>query len=336
MKKLFLALSVLAMLIFAAVPSQALVSMPDAVPGQDILLPFFLCTIDAGESTLLIVQEVNGAATTLDMNVWDQDSVSRHDDTVSLTGNAVEAWNVRTWCEGASVTDIDYLKVDMSGDGVNDHYAGYVTLVNTDTVDANDLVAYIYQIDLANGIASAALAVAEEYERTPQVLTDGMVDASYVELFNADALAAAQMRIASIDPSAVTTLSFAMYPRYYIYDSASTTKNYLFSWRDTTGDATSHIDFYDTDEVAKSGNVTLTHEMDILNAANILPSAHLASYPAAGWIKFKVPDKNASTLTPGDQWIMYNYQKVATGTVGSNWNVLFPVHRAASTTSAAY
>ena len=334
MKKLFLALSVFAMLIFAAVPSQALISMPDAVPGQDILLPFFLCTIDAGESTLLVVQEVHGNATTLALDVKDQDSVTRFDDALTMTGYAVEAWNVRTWCEGASAAVKEYLKVDMSGDGTNDHYAGYCTLVNADTTDANDLVAYIYQIDLANGIASATLGVSQEYEITAGATTDSMVNASFIELFNAQALAAASARIVQIAPTAA--LSFAMFPRYYIYDSASTTKNYLFSWRDTTGDATSHVDFYDTDEVSKSGNITLTHEMDILNAASIIPSAHLSSYPAAGWIKYKVPDKSASTLTQTTQWIMYNYQKVATGTVGSNWNVLYDVHREVGTTSATY
>ena len=334
MRKLFLALSVLAMLIFAAVPSQALVSMPDAAPGQNILLPFFLATVDAGEQTLLVIQEVHGVATTLALDVLDIDSTSRYDATLTLTGYDVAAYNVKdNWIANASVSDRTALKISLAG-GTDNYYAGYCTLVNAAT-DANNLVGYIYQIDLANGIASATLAVSQEFENMAQVRTDLMVDANFIELFNADALAAAQMRIATVVPaSSSTALSFAMFPRYYLYNA--TAKNYLLSWRSTDRLTVNHLDFYDTAELAYSANVTLTHELDILDAANIVPSAHLATYPAAGWIKFKVPDKQGSTLYPTDEWIMYNYQKVSGGTAGTNWNVIYGVHREAGTTSSTY
>jgi len=334
MKKLFLALSVLAMLIFAAVPSQALVSMPDAVPGQDILVPFFLAKITSGESTLVVVQEVHGNATTMAVNVFDIASTSRHDTTETLTGYDVGAWNVRdNWIANASSTDRTALEIDLDGDTVNDHYAGYVTMVNA-TADSNGLAGFIYQIDLASGVASGALAVSEEYERTAQVTTDGMVDASFIELYNANALAAAQQRIASITGAVTAATTFAMYPRYYIYDANG--QNYLFSWRDTVDTQTSHLDFYDTAELSYSANVTLTHELDILNIRDILPAGHMTAYPYAGFIKYKIPDKAGSTLTGTDQWIMYSLQRVTNTTAGTSWNALYDVHREAGTGATTY
>jgi len=332
MKKFFLALSVLAMLIFAAVPSHALLSMPDAVPGQDILLPFFLSAITSGESTLLVVQEVHGNATTLAVDVYDIDSTSRHDTTETMSGYDVEAWNVRDdWIASASPTDREALKIDLDGDGVNDHYAGYVKLVNA-SADANDLVAFIYQIDLSNGIASGLLAVSEEYENTAVALADGMVDATFIELFNADALAAAQMRLVQLAPT--TPLAFAKYPRYFVYNSDGT--NYIFSWRSDGTNVTAHFDFYNEIEKAYSGNITITHELDIIDVMDIIPSGHTGSYPIGGWIKWKYPGKKGAGFNATREWLMYSYQQVAAASAGANWNIIFEAHTEAFTTSAAY
>ncbi|MBW1781811.1 MAG: hypothetical protein JRL30_13855 [Deltaproteobacteria bacterium] len=319
MKKLFLALSVLAMLIFAAVPSHALLSMPDAVPGTDVLLPFFLSKITSGESTLIVVQEVDGNATTLTVDVFDIDSTSRHDTSETLSGYDVGAWNVRDdWVANASSTDKAALEIDLDGDGTNDHYAGYVKMVNSNTCD-NNLVAFIYQIDLASGVASGALAVTEECEKT--VTTNAnLVDGNDIEVFDATALVTAKALLAGVAPQAAA--SFAMYPRYFVYNSNG--HNYLFSWRSTDRAVTRHLDFYNDEEKSYSGNITLTHELDILNITDILPSGHMSAYPYVGWINFTLANYN-------DEWIMYSYQNVLDEAAGTSWCALFDVHRTAGT-----
>ena len=77
MKKFFIALSVLAALLLGVAPSQALVGMPDDVPGADAVIPF-ICSTDittgTGLNTLIAFTEVGGvtgvkpAATNTDFN----------------------------------------------------------------------------------------------------------------------------------------------------------------------------------------------------------------------------------------------------------------------------
>ncbi|MBC8466772.1 MAG: hypothetical protein H8D55_02925 [Deltaproteobacteria bacterium] len=338
MKKLFLALSVLAMLIFAAVPSQALVSMPDAAPGQDVLLPFFLTEITSGESTLLVIQEVGGAAQYLKFYVNDIDSAVAYNYQESMSAYDVAFWNVRDdFIANASTVGKNMLLYDLSGDGVNDHYAGYIDIQNwtsltssVRTTDNNSLVAFMYQIDLASGIASAAIIPAIEYEGNTQPQSDNMVNTTTrLELFDARALAAAKARIAGVTPDATPT-SFSMYPRYYVHDSNAS--NYLFSWRSTTTEYTYDWVFYDEAEAPLSGPVILTHELDIINVDDIVPAGHQSSTASwAGWIN--MVGTTGTNYTNTDQWVMYNYQKVVGGTVGTNWNVLYGVHRQVGTDS---
>jgi len=319
MKKLFLALSVLAVLTFGAVPSQALVSMPDAVPGTNILIPFFFSKIDGGESTLVVVQEVKGQAATLTINVLDIDSVSQIDTSDILTAYDVGAWNVRdTWISLASDNAKDLLSIDVSGDGVNDHYAGYVTIDNSPAT-LNNLTSFIYQIDLDNGVAAGVLGASVETEYNIDTDT-ALVNAASEEQFSGDALVLAKEAIAGV--AAADATWFDMYPRYYIYNSNGT--NYWFSWRDTTQDYTHHVNWYDTAENPISSNIYLLHEMDFINVATYLPNGHKTSYPYAGWV-------DLTTTVESIQWIMYNYQKVVGGTASSNWNALFDVHRDAGT-----
>jgi len=334
MKKLFLALSVLAMLIFAVVPSQALVSMPDAAPGQEVLLPFFLTEIASGESTLLVIQNVSASSQYLKFYVNDIDSAVAYNYQESMSANDVAFWNVRDdFIANASTTGKNMLLYDLSGDGVNDRYAGYIEVENwtsltsaVRTTDNNSLVAFMYQIDLASGIAGGAIIPTREYEGNTQVLTDGMLSANYIELFSATALASAKSRIANL-AAVGTASSLTMYPRYYVYDSNAT--NYLFSWRSTTTHRTFDWVFYDEAEAALSGPVILTHELDIIDVADIVPAGHQSSSASwAGWINMVTGSTDIAY-----EWVVYNYQKVVGGTVGTNWNALFGVHRQVGTSS---
>jgi len=69
MKKIFIALSVLAVVAFMVVPCQALEGMPDAVPGSKTIVPFWLVTMDGAvgdNNTLVTLTEVAGVPATQD------------------------------------------------------------------------------------------------------------------------------------------------------------------------------------------------------------------------------------------------------------------------------
>ena len=66
MKKILIALSVLAAMALGTVPAQALIGTPDAVPGTRILVPFFIVSKSGygDEDTLVSITEVGVATDT--------------------------------------------------------------------------------------------------------------------------------------------------------------------------------------------------------------------------------------------------------------------------------
>jgi hypothetical protein len=316
--------------------------MPDAVPGKNILLPFFLCKISGGESTLLVLQNVSGTATTFKINVYDIDSNKQIDFNKTLTKNDVEPWRVREdFIEKGSPDAKKALSIDLDGDGTVDHYAGYIWCLESGTLNAT--VGFIYQIDLANGIASGANAVSVEYAANAVA---GTVNATTnLEQFSAQAFVNAKVALGQF-PAAFTASAFAMYPRYFVYNANSA--NWLLSWRDTKSDYTYHVDFYDEEENSISTNIPLTHELDIIDVLDYLPAGLATAYPYAGWIDWVAKNEsangygilggtssNANGFRNTAQWIMYNYQKAVSSSASSNWNVLFDVHRDAGSAGAS-
>jgi hypothetical protein len=327
MKKFFLALSVLAVLTFAAVPSQALVSMPDAVPGSDIMAPWFLAEISGGEDTLLTIQEVKGAATTLHIYLYDKSSIKRYDITTALTGYDVESWNVKSdFVLGMSSTNRTALEIDLDGDGTNDHYAGYVIFDNEVTLSPNNLVAFAYQVDLASGVASGAVIPARE--REGNAIGEDYVDANGMEIWSAEALVSAKAQLAGLADQTAT--QFALYPRYFIYDSNA--QNYFFFWKsDLDGTAFSpHVNFYDNAENAISSTFDCPYELNVLNLRTLLPDGLFSAYPYVGWIDFTLPDEDGNHFDAAEEYLGYMYQTVRS-TGNYSWNALFTVHRDATT-----
>ncbi len=64
MKKLLFCLPVLLFVFFGAASTQALIGIPDDVPGRDILVPFFYVSIpktnSGSDNTIITITEVKG------------------------------------------------------------------------------------------------------------------------------------------------------------------------------------------------------------------------------------------------------------------------------------
>lgn len=180
MKKIFLALSVVALVAFMAGPSSALVGMPDDVPGTDVLLPFFIVSVDGapgnrGDNTLVTVTEVKGKAGYVHWTIWDKKSRHVADGDYPYTPFDVipiSLYEYITTQVGAG--GLEDLLVDLDNDGIMDHYMGYMTFENfVYTTDCetcakirqypDNLIGHVYVIDLLRGQAAGNTIPAREY-----------------------------------------------------------------------------------------------------------------------------------------------------------------------------
>ena len=178
MKKFFIALSVLAALALSVVPSQALVGMPDDVPGSDIMQAFFVVEVAGGLDSLVVFQEVGGiggtaAAPTGRLHWIIRDRKSNHlkDQTRSYSPFDVDAVSVRDLLDGYC-TAADKLALLTTLGGV-DCYVGYIewqnnsTTLTMDALDnvvytANNMIAKMYLVDTARGKTSGVNLAAKE------------------------------------------------------------------------------------------------------------------------------------------------------------------------------
>ncbi|MCP4576439.1 MAG: hypothetical protein GY846_09180 [Deltaproteobacteria bacterium] len=187
MKKIFILLSVLAALALTVVPSQALIGMPDDVPGSDILQGFFVVEVGAtGLDTLVVFQEVLGiggtvAAPTGNLHWIIRDRRSNHlaDFNVPYSAHDVVGVSVRDlitdWVNDAGQTA---LTMTLNG---TDYYIGYIEWENDSTWDtrcvgcgpapafgdtvtnfANNMIGKMLVIDTLQGKTSAVNLAAKE------------------------------------------------------------------------------------------------------------------------------------------------------------------------------
>ncbi|MBW1944714.1 MAG: hypothetical protein JRJ51_18045, partial [Deltaproteobacteria bacterium] len=200
MKKIFIALSVLAMVGFVAVPAQALVGMPDAVPGTHLIQPFFLVPIPGTtgtDNTLMALTEVGGYAGNFHwfiMNRYSEEMANGH---VDYTPFDVVVLNAETLViNNVSVDNLLRLEVDLDEDPTtgnsrgNEYYMGYIIYENSNTVkeecdyelpgdDDDDVwehpdwswsecgvdnfIGHMYVVDMPTGRASGAIIPAREW-----------------------------------------------------------------------------------------------------------------------------------------------------------------------------
>jgi hypothetical protein len=182
MKKFFLAIAMVAMLGFVAVPANALIGVPDDVPGTDIVVPFFYVSMPGfgSENTLITVTEVKGFRLfappdpfSTQVLGWVQtiDSETVFDFGFNLTRFDVWAGDALALINQMSPAGRAALEIDVDGDGVNDHWAGYIYLfnntwprVNADGVWLmNNLISNCYQVYLAGGMAAGYNGVSMEW-----------------------------------------------------------------------------------------------------------------------------------------------------------------------------
>lgn len=347
MKKIFLVLSVLAVLFFSVLPSQALVGMPDAVPGTDILQSFFVVNIAGGLDTLIVFTEVGGlgsaGATTsgrLDFDIYSKRSVHVGDYYKKYTHNDVVAVSVRDLIAAyVSSTNLTKLKYDLDGDGTVDSYVGYIYWTNTvglATPSANNMIAKQYLVDLSNGKASGVNMAGKEQATTTLGHVAAQFDANGMEAFSGQALATSAVRERTDAAAGTATVSyFRLMPRYYLHDANAS--NYIFVWKSFNRVGTTDtwcIDFYayDTEEVGISTTVCIPDELNILDVRDSLPPVHMASYPTAGWWDLRIPDiVGSSTFSSWNTCEFDAYSWQFANNAANNWAALFAVHRDAGT-----
>jgi hypothetical protein len=265
MKKLILALSIVGILGLGIVPAQALVGMPDAVPGTHLIQPFFLVPIpgtDGTDNTLMAMTEVRGFGGTeigspcngkLHWTIYNRHSKKLVDGKVPYTKYDVVVLNAADLIyNNCSVDDLKALEVDLNEDGVNEYYMGYITYMNTICCEDN-FIGHMYVVDMPTGRASGAILPAREYAPRcddpcdskcywPQ--QNACLDTHYIppigtlptpnftdyEVFTPFALAYSKCREHSDWPCRAWMMPewFRLLPRYYLKDHTGET--FFFIW----------------------------------------------------------------------------------------------------------
>ncbi|MBL7226307.1 MAG: hypothetical protein ISS59_09240 [Desulfobacteraceae bacterium] len=332
MKKILIAFSVLAMVGFMAGPALAVLGTNDAVPGTDVLVPFFFVEKASGlENTYIVVTEVGTAAATLNADMYTVASVSHKDWVETLTIRECNPINVKAILDGMGSTPKAAYEITLNS---LTYYAGYITLNQGTSVYNDNLIAWAYQIDLANGRASATPIPTLEFANwapTGPVITNAVLrTATNKEALTPNALAYAMDRMAG-NTGTATAGAFRLVTRFYMSETGA--KNYLFIYSTTnqTTGASTHVKYWTEAETAYSTTIPLTQELNIIDLSNYLDTA-----VTAGSIEWRYPQTGYSSnnLSNVAEQVMlgYNYMQVDTTTAGS-WNMMVEMHRDASTTS---
>jgi len=336
MKKIFIAFSVLAMVGFMAGPALAVLGTNDAVPGTDVLAPFFFVEKASGlENTYIVITEVGGTATTLSGDMYTVSSVSNKDWVETLTGRECNPINVKGILDGMGATPKATYEITV---GDLTYYAGYITLNQPAAPYGYDnLIAWIYQIDLENGRASASPIPTLEFANwnpgpgnTNAVLRTIAGTPGTTEALTANALAYAQDVMAgSFSPGTTTAAMYRLVTRFYYSETGG--KNYLFVYSSSSLSlgANTHVKYWTEAETEYSTTIPLIKELNVIDLSEYLDTA-----VTAGSIEFRYPQgaytANAIAGVQGEVLLGYNYMQVET-TVNGSWNMLTEIHRDAST-----
>jgi len=351
MKKFFLAVTVLMAVAFIAGPSYALIGVEDPVQGNAFRVPFIV-GLAGGVDTAVIYQETSGNTalfgTALPANpqrgvlswiIWTQASVHVGDGTRIFTRGDVDAMSLRDLIANfVGPAGQAALEIDLDGDGVNDHYSGYLTATEASTaignVPLNNLLARVQFIDLNNGQAAGTLATMYELatvglgyninqvsvtSTAGTMWTRNFDDSVYAAGFswevmspNAYAWSYWRERGFAVAPNLAVAPELFRYatfirftPRWYLHNA--TGQSYVMIYKSLNhATGTVNVRFWDNDEFSLSGVIQLPRELNIINMRLVLPVAMMAAYPAAGWVDIRNPDILGAQLTwpagtPGPQ-----------------------------------
>ena len=348
MKKFIAVAAMLSVMFFGFGTAQALVGVPDDVPGTDILVPFFYVSMagHGNENTLLTITDVEGPGglpwglevdTILHMRVYTIDSLRVYDKLITLTP--------------FDVYSDDMLRIimdDMSPAAraaleVGTHYAGYVIFFNNSYL-TDHLISNIYQVYLPAGMAAGYNGVSWEFDnafdpgRQLGIFGD--------EAFSANALYTGKFLLGTGAPAPTNADWFRLMSRYFVYDDVG--ESLLMIWLEANLSGIPvpgmlHCYFFNEEEDVLSSNIPLVHELNIVNVRDILPGGLFNGYPWGGWIDITTPDSTgagwnypvwdpvANAWIPLDlgadrQWVGYSWQR-AYGAAAEAWEVIHPMHR---------
>jgi len=297
MKKFFIALSVLAALLLGVAPSQALVGMPDDVPGADAIVPFICDTnldqLGTGLNTMIVFTEVGlvggkkaAAALSFEYDIMTVKSKTVYDGSQKGTAGSITSLNAKSLVAQVSDDLLPDLEVTING---KTYYAGYFYYDNGTT---NNVMCEIMFVDLSKGMVGGSVLPMLEWNdsiATAIAQANMAPAASNIERFSADALASAMALQNGDAVIANQATLFGLYPRFHI--AAATDMDWIILWQSevasaANGLASVHIDFFRDDEESASTNVKLPDELNILNVYDIVPRGIFPAdtYPIDGWI----------------------------------------------------
>jgi hypothetical protein len=347
MKKLFLAVAFVAALIFSVAPSYALNGMPDDVPGCQPLTPFFLVdkanlnTGGAGLDTLMVIQEVGGKANYtanatklkgyVHMVIRNYLSVEIVDVTFPYTPNDVLPFSVKDLLRTyMSAEELASIEVTLGG---KTYYTGYIDWENS--LPVNNLVAFMYLVDLPNGWAAANTApvfeLADDAGYDPSQQWTSLSDyygERVLEPFSGSALAVSEYRERNNDvPAETVPSSFRLMPRYFLKDANAQT--WIPIWSDSNKGTKYPITcyLYDENENVISKTINIPYELNWLNIRTLLPVSGPWASVTGGWLDIPFPKSGRGDV----QWLAYSYQTASSPSAAANWSVLTSVHREAGT-----
>jgi hypothetical protein len=311
------------------------------VPGTDILAPWIYVSMPGfgGENTLITITEVKGVPTNLFLWLQDIDSVTVFNTGTKLTPFDVYVTDGLTLINAMSPLAAAALEIDTDGDGVNDHWAGYIYYFNITTVIDN-LISNVYQVWLSGGMAASLNGVSWEFDTafTPARQIGIFGD----EAFSANALWEGKNLLEFAATAPFDANFFRLMARYFILDPVGQSLLMIWTEANLTGipvPGLIHCVFFDESEFALSGNIPLKHELNIINVRTVLPVGLFAGYPWGGWIDITTPDMwgngwftdvNFNGILDGAerQWLGYSWQRAINPIDPSvAWEVIHPMHR---------
>ena len=300
MIKSFLAVLLLTTMVFAHAPAHAILGIDDHVPGYDLLAPFFLVSIpDCGHlDTLMAVTETGESSVRFRLSVFSPNAVLCVAKIIHLSKGDVYPISLSSVLKSLPKQSLSSLEFDLDGDGVNDHYAGYLIFENLNLKDPkNQAVGVLYLANLVNGVSAGVNLVSIEVDETLSITDANLVDQNrHTERLSGNAMYRAQQYIAL--PFTPITIKDATYfrllPRYVLLDSKY--DNYWFVWSDRPVNS-AIVYIYDEDENLISGTLPpLSKGLTIVNFKQIVPNVGLGSTPIAGWIDLTLSDVDAQIL----------------------------------------
>jgi len=337
MKKIFIALSVLAVLGFSLTP--ALANVPgarDIAPGSEFKVYFLVskARVDtgAGPSTLLQVSETKGMTkTNLHFNFYTIDSVWVHNLKRPMTHWATHLWDIGVMLQDMSEVERGLLLVTFNGE---EYYAGYIVVTEIGYLNADNILADVLQLNLSAGMAAISnipVKAATGYDfpcweiNTVLEDTTGLLAYTYYEVFSGNAMACADNRV--WDGTCAPATWFALYPRYLINDD-KTADTYWILLRSSTG--TQYVAFHtwviNGAEDYRSTTINV-REMTILSAKAVIPDVLKVSLPYIGQMNLKIPGEyDPGTVGPVPSWTYlsmeltgWNFKVAQSDDASLNW-----------------